>query len=209
MCLAAMFVIAGRSARAAVVYQALTPENNYVPFGEDGTPNRPTPGDQLGNTITLAGTARNLTRITMNIALNNSVGSPADADDIWTADVYLNDGAPDPSGLLQPGTLIGTHSIEVVMPPFIATVVFDFTGQGVVVPDSFTVVVHSTHPTTTFFGPEGVAGPFSSAAPPMIGSGPNTMWYTDYCVPWITNNTWAIADGATTNYFEMQIEADN
>src|SRR5262249_41297146 len=47
------------------------------------------------------------------------------------------------------------------MPPFSVSVVFDFTGQGVVLPDSFTVVVHSTHPTDTFFGPEGVAGPFA------------------------------------------------
>ena len=95
------------------------------------------------------------------------------------------------------------------MPPFNVTVVFDFTGQGVVVPDSFTVVVHSTHPTNTFFGAEGVAGPFSNAAPPMVGSGPNTMWYTDTNNGWITNDTWAIDDGATTNYFTMQVEASN
>jgi len=92
VCLSAMFVIAGRSARADVVYQAETLENNYVPFGEDGTPNRPVPGDQLGNTITLDGTARNLTRITMNIALNNDAQNPDPADDTWTADIYLNDG---------------------------------------------------------------------------------------------------------------------
>jgi len=111
--------------------------------------------------------------------------------------------------LLQPSTLIGTSSLDVVMPPFSVSVVFDFTGQGVVLPDSFTVVVHSTHPTDTFFGPEGVAGPFSNAAPPMVGSGPNTMWYTDTNNGWITNDTWAIDDGATTNYFTMQVEASN
>ena len=209
VCLLAMFVIAGRSARADVVYLAATLENNYVPFGEDGTPNRPVPGDQLGNTITLDGTARNLTRITMNIALNNSAGAPAPADDTWTADIYLNDGPPDPSGLLQPSTLIGTTNIEVIMPPDSVTVVFDFTGQGVVLPDSFTVVVHSSHPTDQFFGSQGVAGPFSNAAPPTIGSGSNTMWYTDTNNVWITNATWAIDDGATTNFFTMQIEADN
>src|SRR6516164_4755341 len=104
----AIVVFAQGKACADVVWRDALLENNYVPFGEDGTPNRPVPGDQLGDTITLDGTARNLTRITMNIALNNSAGSPAPADDTWTADIYLNDGPPDPSGLLQPGTLIGT-----------------------------------------------------------------------------------------------------
>ena len=209
VCLAAMFVIAGRTARADVVYQAVTFEPNYVPFGEDGTPNRPVPGDQLGNTITLDGTARNLTLITMSVALNNAAGNPDPATDTWTLDVYLNDGDPDPSGLQQPGTLIASASVDVAMPPFSQSVVFDFTSQGVVVPDTFSVVIHSTHPTDQFFGTAGVAGPFSNAAAPMIGSGPNTMWYTDASAGWATNDTWATDDGATTNYFWMQIEADN
>ena len=195
------------NARADVVYRADAPENNYVPFGEDGTPNRPVPGDQLGNTITLDGTNRSLDRITVQVALNNSVNNPAPATDTWTLDLYLNDGAPDPSGLLQPGTLIASASTLVVMPPFSQPAVFNYTGSGVVVPDSFTVVISSTHPTNTWLGPEGVAGPFSSMAPPNVGSGPNTMWYTDASAGWATNDTWAIADGATTNYFQMTVEA--
>ncbi len=202
-----MIVVTEGNARADVVYRDQLLENNYVPFGEDGTPNRPVPGDQLGNTITLSGTNRTLDRISVNVALNNAAGSPAPATDTWTVDLYLNDGNPDPSGLLQPGTLIGTASTVVVMPPFSTTVVFDYTGSGVVLPDSFTVVISSTHPTNTFFGPEGVAGPFSSAGPPDVGSGENTTWYTDTDAGWAANATWAIADGATTNYFEMVVEA--
>ena len=204
----AIAVFAQGKARADVVWRDALLENNYVPFGEDGTPNRPVPGDQLGDTITLDGTNRTLTRITVNVALNNSVGSPAPATDTWTVDLYLNDGDPDPSGLLQPSTLIGTASTTVVMPPFSQSVVFDYTGAGVVLPDSFTVVIWSTHPTNTFFGPEGVVGPFSSAGPPDVGSGVNTMWYTDAAAGWATNDSWAIDDGATTNYFEMVVEAD-
>ncbi len=180
----AMIVVTQGNARADIVYRANVVENNYVPFGEDGTPNRPVPGDQLGNTITLDGTNRTLDRISVNVALNNAAGSPAPATDTWTLDLYLNDGDPDPSGLLQPSTLIGSASTVVIMPP-----------------------ISSTHPTNTFFGPEGVAGPYSSAAPPDVGSGPNTIWYTDASVAWATNDTWAIADGATTNYFEMIVEA--
>jgi len=85
--------------------------------------------------------------------------------------------------------------------------VFNFTGMGVVVPDSFTVVIESSHPTNTFFQPAGLTGPDSSRTPPDIGSGPNTMWYSSTAHVWETNHTWAIADGATTNYFFMTVEA--
>jgi hypothetical protein len=90
----------------------------------------------------------------INVALNNSTGAPATDD--WTVDVYLNDGPVDPaSGLMQPGTLIASATTTVIMPPNNQTVMFDFTALGVVVPDTFTVVISSTHPTNTFFGPEG------------------------------------------------------
>jgi hypothetical protein len=194
--------------RADVVYQASVLENNYVPFGEDGTPGRPVPGDMLGNTITVAGTNRTLDRITIAVALNNDAGNPDPATDDYTVDLYLNDGPVDPaSGLMQPGTLIGSATTTVTMPLFSQVVAFDFTGLGVVVPDTFTVIISSTHPTTTFFGTEGVPGPFSVSAPPSVGSGPNTMWYTSATAVWETNNTWAIADGATTNYMGMIVEA--
>ncbi len=207
--IAATMLVAGTVARADIVFQATTPENNYVPFGEDGTPGRPVPGDMLGNTIALAGTSRSLDRVTVGVALNNSLGSPAPALDTWTVDLYLNDGPVDPaSGLMQPGTLIASASTDVTMPPFSQpAVVFDFSAAGVVVPDTFTVVISSTHPTDTFFQAAGAAGPFSSAAAPTVGTGPNTMWYTSAAAGWETNNTWAIADGATTNYMYMTVEA--
>jgi hypothetical protein len=203
----AFFCLAGNLVQADVVYQANGSEPNYVPFGEDGTPGRPVPGDMLGNTITLDGTNRTLDRITFNVALNNSAGTPAPATDDWTVDVYLNDGPVDPaSGLMQPGTLIASATTTVIMPPNNQTVMFDFTALCVVVPDTFTVVISSTHPTDTYFGPEGVAGPYSSKTPPGVGSGVNTMWYTDTASGWITDDKWAIADGATTNFMYMTVE---
>jgi hypothetical protein len=195
-------------ARADVVYWANGTENNYVPFGEDGTPARPVPGDMLGNTITLAGKNRTLDRISVDVSLNNLAGLPAPATDTWTIDLYLNDGDEDPvSGLLQPATLIASASTAVAMPPFTQTVVFDFTGSGVVVPDTVTVIISSTHPVDTWSQPAGVAGPNSSRTVPTIGTGPNTMWYTSACAGWETNATWAIADGATTNFMFMRVEA--
>jgi len=200
--------LVGQNAHADIVWRANAPENNYVPFGEDGTPGRPVPGDMLGDTITLDGSARNLTRITVMVALNNAAGNPLPATDTWTLDLFVNDGPVDgKSGLQQPGTLIACVNTVVVMPPFVASVVFDFTGMGIVVPDSFTVVISSSHPTNTFFQPAGVAGPESSAQPPNVGSGPNTMWYSSAAFGWETNHTWAIADGAGTNYFFMTVEA--
>lgn len=195
-------------ALADIVWQDNAAEPNYVPFGEDGTPGRPVPGDQLGNTITLDGTNRTLDRITVLVALNNSTGTPLPATDTWTLTLYLNDGPiDDKSGLAQPGTAIASASTDVAMPPFVQSVVFDFSGAGVVVPDTFTVIISSTHPTDTFFQPAGVPGPESTRAPPTIGSGPNTLWYTSADLGWVTNSTWAIDDGATTNYLNMTVEA--
>jgi hypothetical protein len=195
-------------ARADIVWQDVAAENNYVPFGEDGTPGRPVPGDVLGTTITLDGTNRTLDRITVAVALNNAAMMPLPTTDTWTVTLYLNDGpTDDKSGLGQPGTAFASASTDVAMPPFSQNVVFDFSGAGVVVPDSFTVAIGSSHSTDTFFQPAGVPGPFSTTAAPTVGSGVNTLWYTDTDLGWVTNSTWAIADGATTNYLNMTVEA--
>lgn len=195
-------------ARADIVWQDVAAENNYIPFGEDGTPGRPVPGDALATTITLDGSNRTLDRITVVVALNNAAMAPLPATDTWGVTLYLNDGPiDDKSGLGQPGTAIAFTTTDVMMPPFVQSVVFDFTGAGVVVPDTFTVAIGSTHPTDTFFEPAGVPGPESTRAAPTIGSGPNTLWYTSTDLGWVTNSAWAIADGATTNYLNMTVEA--
>jgi hypothetical protein len=201
-------LLGGWIARADIVYRASGIENNFVPVGEDGTPGRPVPGDMLGNTITLAGTSRSLGRITVDLSINNAAGTPSPATDTWTVHLYLNDGPIDPaSGLMQPSTLIACASTDVMMPPFTQTVAFDFGPAGVVVPDTFTVVIASTHPVDTWFQPAGVVGPNSSSTAPNVGIGPNTLWYTSAAAGWETNSTWAIADGATTNYMFMTVEA--
>src|SRR5436190_16455090 len=75
--------------------------NDFIPFENDGTPNRP-PGDHLGNQITFAGTAREVFHVQVVFA---SIG-PKEID-TYTLDLYKNDGPIDPnSGLHMPGTLI-------------------------------------------------------------------------------------------------------
>ena len=63
----ALFVVAG-TAKADTVYTALRyvvgSGGNNVPFYDDGTPGYPG-GPGVGQTITLGGTARNLTTITI------------------------------------------------------------------------------------------------------------------------------------------------
>ena len=207
----AVFVamVVGRPvARADIVWQDVAAENNFIPFGEDGTPGRPVPGDALATTITLDGTNRTLDRISVVVALNNFPGTPSPATDTWGVTLYLNDGpVDDKSGLAQPGTVIAFATTDVVMPPFTQSIVFDFTGAGVVVPDTFTMAIGSTHPTDTFFQPAGLVGPESTRGAPTVGSGVNTLWYTSTDLGWVTNSTWAIDDGATTNYLNMTVEA--
>jgi hypothetical protein len=201
-------VCLGNVGWADVVYEDIALAWNFVPFGEDGTPNRPVPGDMLGNTITLDGTNRTLDRITIAVSTG---WNPAVGTDTWTVALYLNDGPIDEaSGLMQPGTLIAKASTDVTMPPFEQAVVFDFSSTAVVVPDSFTVVISSTHPTDT----AGLVGPMSCNAPPDVGTGPNTMWYSSTAQGgWEANDTWAIADwcgfdeGPATNYLYMLVEA--
>jgi hypothetical protein len=195
--------------RADIVYLDNAIENNFIPFGPDGTPGRPMPGDQLGNQITLAGTDRLLQSATVMFALNNSAGNAPARRDTYTMSLYFNDGPLDPngSGLREPGTLIGTSSVTTTSSSA-QNITVRFPFSGLLVPDSFTAVVSSTHPTDTFFQSAGLVGPFSTTQSPTIGTGINTVWYSSTKAGgWEADNSWAINDGATTNFFDMSLDA--
>src|SRR5207237_580283 len=54
----------------------------------------------------------------------------------------------------------------------------------------------------------GVAGPYSAGGNPTVGSAVNTVWYNTNAAAtaWGSNSTWAIGDGAATNYFTMTLD---
>jgi hypothetical protein len=193
-------VVAGTMAKAAIVYERsnLQVPNNYVPFGDDGTPGRPVPGDHLGNQVTLAGTDRLLTQATVWFGYGNSGGLVDTWHDTYTVELYKNDGTGG-----APLTKLATSSVgaDSLGPPI--SVVFPF---SVVVPNTFTVVVSSTHPTNTYFVRTGIVGPQSATATPVTGSAVNTIWYNTTS-GWVSNSSWAMSDGAGTNYFAMTLEA--
>ena len=86
------------TARADSIYNVTAAgSNDFVPFENDGTPNRPF-GNQMGNEITFAGTARYLDHVQVVFA---SIG-PKEVD-TYTLDLYRNDGPIDSnSGLRSP-----------------------------------------------------------------------------------------------------------
>ncbi len=176
--------------------------NDYVPFENDGTPDRPN-GSQLGNQITFAGTARYLDHVQAVFA---SFG-PKEVD-TYTLDLYKNDGTIDPgTGLRQPGTLIAQYQTQASNIPLPGNGAYgvDWSFAPILVPDSLTAVLSSSYSTTT---PGQLMGPFVAVVPPLTGSAVNTIWYGDGTAGnWTDNNTWALNDGGATNYFDMRFYA--
>jgi hypothetical protein len=177
--------------------------NDFVPFENDGTPNRPN-GDHLGNQITFAGSARYLTHVQVVFA---SIG-PKETD-TYTLDLYRNDGPLDPtgSGLHQPGTLIASFATTALNQPLPGNGAYgvDWNFAPTLVPDTLTAIVSSTYSTTT---PGQLMGPFVAITPPLTGSALNTIWYGDGTAGgWQANGTWALDDGGVTNYFDMRFDA--
>jgi hypothetical protein len=195
---------AAGAARADQIYNANAMDSNdFVPFENDGTPNRP-PGDHLGNQITFAGTARYLYHVQVVFA---SIG-PREVD-TYTLGLYRNDGPLDPngSGLHQPGTLIASFQTQASNQPLPGNGAYgvDWNFAPILVPDTLTAVVSSSYSTTT---PGQLMGPFADVHPPLTGSAINTIWYGGGTPgAWQANSTWAINDGGTTNYFDMRFDA--
>jgi hypothetical protein len=155
-----------------------------VPFGNDGTPNRPA-GDHLGNTITFAGTARLLD--TAALLVYNATG----LNQTFTLSLYAGTNPNSGSFLGSASTTVGGFAQ-----------VANFAFLNLLVPDTITFIVSASS------GGDMNAGPFSSAAPPTIGSGPNSLWYGTVPGTFTQNSTWAIDDGATTNYLVATFSAN-
>jgi hypothetical protein len=181
------------TARADVIFQNNTDffqggSINYVPFRDDGTPNRPA-GSFLGETVTFAGTARQLDSVMLGVY--NESGSTF----TYTLDLYA--GANPNTGALLGSVSVAVGQVFTGMPTF------NF--GGLLVPDTITFVVHSSDTGTGF----PLTGPISSNIVPTVGSGPDSLWYGNSPGNFVANNTWAIADGANRNYLVAQFNASS
>ena len=193
----------GGALKADTIYNVTAQDSDdFVPFENDGTPNRPN-GSLMGNEITFGGTARYLDHVQVVFA---SIG-PKEID-TYTLDLFKNDGAIDPnSGLPQPGTLIAQLTTQASNVPLPGNGGYgvDWNFNPILVPDTLTAIVSSSYSTTT---PRQFMGPFAAVHPPLTGSALNTIWYGDGTPgDWTANNTWAINDGAATNYLDMRFDA--
>lgn len=177
---------------------------DFVPFENDGTPNRPN-GSIMGNEITFAGSARMLTHAEVVLS---RIG-PTETDN-YTISFYKPDGSIDPtSGLNRPGTLIASYTTSAsnAFVPGTAAFVVDWSFAPVLVPNTVIATVSSTYSTST---PGQLMGPFAAVNPPEVGSAINTVWFGDGSPnDWTANSTWALNDGGATNYFDMRFSAQN
>ena len=176
--------------------------NDFVPFADDGTPNRPH-GDTLGNTVTFAGTARYLTHVQVVFGSHG----PKERS-TYTLTLYRNDGPKDPAtGLGQPGTKLASFQTTALNQPLPGSGAYgvDWTFPAVRVPDTLTVTVASTYGHAL---PGQVMGPFTVVTPPITGTVLDTVWYGDGTPGhWVSDAHWAIKDGAKKNSFDMTFDA--
>jgi len=191
------------SAHGGLIYDVSAAGSfDFVPFEDDGTPARP-PGGHLGNEITFAGTDRYLTHAEVVLS---RIG-PVEVDR-YTIDLYKPDGTVDPSsGLNRPGTLIASYTTSAsnAFVPGTGAFVVDWNFAPTLVPDTIIAVVSSSYGTTT---PGQFMGPFAAIMPPLTGTALNTIWYGDGSPSsWTADPSWAINDGATTNYMDMRFSA--
>ncbi len=192
----------GGAVKGDTIYNVTAQDSDdFVPFENDGTPNRPN-GSLMGNEITFGGTSRYLDHVQAVFA---SIG-PKEID-TYTLNLYKNDGAIDPnSGLPQPGTLIAQFMTQASNIPLPGNGGYgvDWNFNPILVPDTVTAILSSSYSTTT---PGQLMGPFAAVHPPLIGSALNTIWYGDGTAGnWTANGIWAINDGAATNFLDMRFD---
>ncbi len=197
----AVCAICASSGRASVIYQTAdwSVDSPYppgvaevIPLVDDGTPGHPNPGNFIGNEVTMAGTDRYVTNVTVTFGNYNAPADPSS----YTVQLYMNDGSGG-----GPGTLLGSSTVSFAIGNLLLSPV-SFPFADVLVPDTFIFVVSNAYAATS----GSYYGPTNTNDPPLIGSGVNTIWYlTDS--GWVSNNTWAISDGALTNLFDASVTA--
>jgi hypothetical protein len=190
-------------ARADQIYDVSAAGSfDFVPTKDDGTPNRPY-GSHLGNEITFAGTDRYLTDGEVVLSRIGPVST-----DSYTLDLYKADGSIDPvSGLVRPGTLIGSYTTTAsnAFIPGTGAFVVDWNFAPILVPDTVIAVVGTTYGMND---PNVLVGPFAAVMPPLTGTALNTIWYGDGTPSsWTADPNWAINDGGVTNYLDMRFDA--
>jgi len=189
----ALAITAG-SANADVntIYQANRDNSsNGLNFGPDGTPNPPTSAGywEMGNTITFGGTARDLQTVSLWLYGGGDVNYPIQMD------LYSGNNP-------NTGALLGSATA----PAGFGTNDTTFNFNGLVVPNKVTFILSLPDQTgsydSIFLYPVITIG----ATGPTIGSGPNSLWYG---TPgsFVSNDTYAIADGALNNYLSAQFNA--
>jgi hypothetical protein len=177
------------AARADIIFQNNTSffqggTINYVPFRDDGTPNRPV-GSRLGETVSFAGPA---VLNSVELGVYNGTGGTL----TYTLDLYAGANP-------NTGAFLGSSSVAVGQ-AFPEMAMFNF--NGLLVPDTVTFVVSSSDASTGF----PVTGPISSNIAPTIGTGPNSLFFGNGPGSFTANSTWAINDGALTNFLVAQFD---
>jgi hypothetical protein len=197
LALATAFAISSSALADSVIYQATSSDHgNGLAFGPDGTANPPTSAGywEMGNTITFAGSAGTtfaLGSTSVDLTLYGG------GDTTYPIEMQIYSGS-DPNT----GTLLGTATAPAGFGT--NTTTFDF--SGLIVPDTITYILSLPDQNgsydSIFLYPI-----LTSGAAPTVGSGPNSLWYGtpgDF----VANGTYAVADGAGTNYLQAEFSGD-
>lgn len=191
-CLAASTLLA--PAYGDLIYQNTSTSNGFAQLISN---------KQIGNEITLAGTARDLSTVTLTFANTDTSSFTA----TYTLNWFLNDGTVvnspnDPAtGQVRPNTLVASASTTVTAPSgasgtALYNVSFNF--AGVTLPsttNTFTVAVSSNLSANVVYGPG------STSTGPTTGSALNFLW---------TNSsngqgTWSGLNNTGSNFLTMSV----
>jgi hypothetical protein len=72
------------SSAGQIIYQATAHENNFIPLGPDGSSGQPSPGNFIGNEITMGGTNRFVDGALVGFGAGSSTGTLTLQTDTYT-----------------------------------------------------------------------------------------------------------------------------
>jgi hypothetical protein len=195
LALATALALAPAAFADSVIYQATTNDNNNgLNFGPDGTANPPTSAGywEMGNTITFAGSASSYSLGSSSVDITLYGGG----DTNYPIEMQIYSGNnPNTGTLLGTATAAAGYGVN--------TTTFNFNGLNV--PDTITYILSLPDENGTydsiFLYPI-----LTSGAAPTVGTGPDSLWYG---TPgnFVANSTYAIADGAGSNYLQAEFSA--